>query len=280
MSYSINISSLLGGEALSEGDVKLNTYEFLKNNDDYISQSTAFLVFVDSMPPQSGNNGSYLEKFKNHDKFSSFTEALEEKYIPAYSYVHILQDNPTETKIALTTQLIKDVGIITLTNLDTSAISLIKCGYDMSDSIELAYYINDGVSPIRAEKYFTLNHKAQELCDYCRTIVAKDGEVNVDEIIIKAQEIEAKTTVTMEAQFEIVNGTLYFFNATTQEKIISLDLDEIRTMLGGEILAEKLRDETNILFDHIEKMGMNIDAEKVLDAVEKYSKEFNNQIKM
>ena len=130
-----------------------------------------------------------IEEFHASDDWLDMV--MESRY-PATNTHHILQEkNISEEKLELFLDLeIPGVTVSLLHELNTNIISLTACGMDLSESIELSYYLFDGVSPIIANDVYYVNDKLKELLVFCREKVKQHGYVNFYDIKNKWEEIK------------------------------------------------------------------------------------------
>jgi hypothetical protein len=119
-----------------------------------------------------------ISDFRDSDDFYS----MEDAYVPIYNYVHILQSRPSTADVLLVDKYVGNVSIIEIFDVDTYAIALTGCGMDLSDNIELAYYVIDGVSPVKASQIMSLGREAKELLLHCRKYAKEFGRVSPMEI--------------------------------------------------------------------------------------------------
>jgi hypothetical protein len=133
-------------------------------------------------------NKEELNNIEDIDEmFKKFVESEEddiyEKYCPVVNSQHVLQWEPDKEQIELIARLCPNVTIIYAPVVDVHLLTLSACGMDFSDELELAYWIIDGNSPIRAEWF--RDKEREELIKWYR----KNNQINFSEIKEKAREI-------------------------------------------------------------------------------------------
>lgn len=109
-------------------------------------------------------------------------DELRDTFCPMMNYVHILQQEPMEKQVALVEKYAGICVLIEIEKLDVYAIALTGGGMDLSDNIELAYYLTDGVSPIETRQVMSLSKDAERLLHFCRDKVRTTGSVCYSEI--------------------------------------------------------------------------------------------------
>jgi len=113
---------------------------------------------------------------------NNFISWCRKKIIEVINEIEVLQNKPTDKQIELVEKYAPVASVIHEYNLDFYGLGLRGCGMDLSEYLELAYYIIDGVSPIKARSIMSLSGKAKELLEFCRDTVKKDGSVSFYEI--------------------------------------------------------------------------------------------------
>lgn len=167
---------------------------------------------------------------KNKFLASEYFNEMESCYYPQFNYLHVLQNNSIPDKaIELCCKLTPDVVLVHSDELDTNFIALRSIGTDLSDQIELAYYIVDGVAPERAHDIFTLSEEAKKLLLDFREgkhpEMAEDDIEDIKENIIS--EVNKEGYLVLSA---IVCG--HFFRRRylyySEEEALELFLEEIK----------------------------------------------------
>jgi len=166
------------------------TFETISSDDEDLSNTE---IFEDWFEDRYGDRGLNLEDIRNGDiededlriyelvdefRDSDAYYDLEESYAPIYNFVHILEHKPSENDILMIEKYISNVVVVYLNEVDTYALALTGCGMDLSDCIELAYYIIDGRSPVEAKQIMSLDENAKKLLLFCR----KKKQISFNEI--------------------------------------------------------------------------------------------------
>jgi len=114
--------------------------------------------------------------------YSDLYNRLEDGYIPIYNFIHLLQGKPYDEWINLLSELTGSVCVIYIEDMDAHFIALLGCGMDMSDCIELGYYVLDGVSPVKASQVMSLSDNSEKLLLYCREYAKENGSIYFNKI--------------------------------------------------------------------------------------------------
>ena len=151
------------------------TWDVFEKDDKNIIKTEQFEYFYE--------NCGIKDKLEAVDMFRESEDYywLKESFIPIYNYVHILQEKPTDEQVELVSKYVKNCVIIYIEELDVYGIALTAAGTDLSDEIELAYYIIDGVSPIKTDQ-IDLDDEAAKLSEYCKDVIKKEGRVSLSKI--------------------------------------------------------------------------------------------------
>lgn len=102
---------------------------------------------------------------------------LKEGYGYMWNSVHVLQTEPSDKEIELVKKYAPEVGVIYSETLDTFFICILGAGMDVSASVELAYLIIDGKSPVKGDPYY-FDEKRKKLLEEFR----KDPEKAKEEM--------------------------------------------------------------------------------------------------
>jgi len=119
-----------------------------------------------------------IEEFRGSEDFYSIQDA----YTPIYNYVHVLQHEPTWKEVLLVDRYVGNVVVIEIEACDMFALALTGCGMDLSDNIELAYYLTDGQSPVKASQIMSLSKKAESMLLHFRKYAKEYGRVSPNEV--------------------------------------------------------------------------------------------------
>ena len=178
MSYTIyyEFDSKLEGK-----DYRNLTWDVLSGDCDKLVETEEFDRFYENYKGEviePDDKTAYIEKFMESDEYGN----LLDKYEPVYNYVYVLQKKPTKKQIRFVYNLAEKCIILYIKEFDIYVIALTSVGTDLSDEIELAYYLTDGVSPVKAKQIINLNKKGAKLLKYCRKVVEEKGKVTVNDI--------------------------------------------------------------------------------------------------
>ena len=154
-------------------------------DDKLLSKTEQFDYFYDDFSDERDEDEteeehriSLVDKFKETQAF----DELRETYVPMMNYMHILQDKPFEEQIQLVEKYAGVCVVIEMEDLDVCGLALTGGGMDLSDNIELAYYLTDGVSPVISRQVMSLGSTAEKLLEYCRRVVKGTGRVCHNEV--------------------------------------------------------------------------------------------------
>ena len=161
------------------------SFDCVLNNSELLTQTEEFEGWIEYMGYEK-NEGvdekefkeSLIEEFKDSDSYYD----LKESFIPMVNAIEVLQKEPTNKQVELVEKYAPVASVVHEYNLDFYGLGLRGCGMDLSEYIELAYYVVDGVSPIKARSIMSLTGKAKELLEFCRDAVEKDGSISFCEI--------------------------------------------------------------------------------------------------
>ena len=128
-----------------------------------------------------------LDMFKESDAYYEFVDS----FFPMMNYVHLLQFSAACDQINFLLEHDPVVAIGSITSIEADVICLTGGGMDLSDCIELAYYVIDGNSPVKCSQVMTVN---KDLIMFCREVIDKKGFVNFDAIVEFAKEGDSNDT--------------------------------------------------------------------------------------
>jgi len=154
-------------------------------DDKLLSKTEQFGYFYDDFSDEKDEDEteeehriSLVDKFKETQAF----DELRETYVPMMNYMHILQDKPFEEQVQLVEKYAGICVVIEMEDLDVCGLALTGGGMDLSDNIELAYYLTDGVSPVISRQVMSLGSTAEKLLEHCRKVVKETGRVCHNEV--------------------------------------------------------------------------------------------------
>lgn len=138
-------------------------------------------INMDKISKDEFDEDEAIEDFKNSSDYYDFLDS----FTPIYNFVHLLSDaNTDDENLILLNRLVGNIVVVVhIEDLDADVIALTGCGMDLSDDIELAYYILDGKSPIKARQIMSLSDDAEKLLKFCRDKAEFDKFVPNYEII-------------------------------------------------------------------------------------------------
>jgi len=119
-----------------------------------------------------------MEHFRNSDSYYE----IQDGYTPIYNYVHVLMSEPTSEEILLVDKYVGNVVVVEIDSCDTCVLALTGCGMDLSDNIEMAYYLTDGESPVRASQIMSLSTEAEAMLHHFRSYAKEFGRVSPIEV--------------------------------------------------------------------------------------------------
>ena len=151
------------------------TLNKLCNDDEAIVKTEVFEYWFNNT---YSKNCDKLEDFKQSNTFLE----LQDSYTPIYNYVHILSTFVDDDKIKIISKYVSNTVIIHLNYEDVNVIALTSYGMDFSDSIELAYYIADGKSPVISNHVISLDKNTEKLLYFCRNKTKEEGAVSMYDI--------------------------------------------------------------------------------------------------
>jgi hypothetical protein len=146
-------------------------------SDQYIVNSDEFEMWVDE---NINADDEYtieekIEMFKESESYFWYQDTLH----PMMNYVHILEYSVSCEAAQFLLDIDPTVVIGTIEALDTDVICLSGGGMDLSDCIELAYYVCDGKSPVRSSQPMVI---PEDIIMFCRDKVDTNGFVGMDDI--------------------------------------------------------------------------------------------------
>jgi hypothetical protein len=115
---------------------------------DVIIEDKEFLEYLENQ----GYERDEIEEINIDDLIEKYLEdyGYNDKFFPMIDYAHILQYEPKEEQIKKILDLLPDISVVYLKDLDSYALTLNACGSDLSYQLEAAYYLIDGISPIKS----------------------------------------------------------------------------------------------------------------------------------
>jgi len=170
------------------------SFEAISRDDDMLSRTEEFEYWFDE---NYGYDGLNIEEVRNgnvqddnlrlYEIMDMFRESdsyynLENSYTPIYNYVHILSSRPYDDAILMVEKYVGNVVVMHLNEVNADVLALTGCGMDLSDNLELAYYIMDGKSPIEAAQIMSLSKNAEYLLLFCRKKVKENDYVSINEM--------------------------------------------------------------------------------------------------
>ena len=155
-----------------------NLSQELLNDDDYLETTERYLWWLADeyklTPDECEEASEYCDEFRETNTWYE----LQDEYVPIMNYAYILQYKPRYEQVYLVAELVPTCSIIYIEDLGTYALGLTGGGMDLSDCLELAYMIIDGVSPIQTGQVMSLSDKATKLLYFCREYIAEHGSVH------------------------------------------------------------------------------------------------------
>lgn len=183
MSYTINFDKW--GDWYVE--YKNLTLDKLCSDDEAIIKTEDFCHWFNDVNDESIDsyiqNNLYddvLDQVESFKQSNAFLE-LQNSYTPVCNNVHILSTYVDGNRVKMISKHIGNVAIVHLNDADVDAIALTSYEMDFDDSIELAYYIADGKSPVIASYVASLDENAEKLLNFCRHI-SENCRVSMHEI--------------------------------------------------------------------------------------------------
>jgi len=173
MSFSINISNL-GIEEIDNLSINGLSDETIITTDEFDYWFNEEKVEYEEIEDTEDNRLDAVEEFK----MSSAYNELEDNYYPMMNEVEITQKSICSEKTDLLHQFVPNVSALFISSLNTYALGLNAAGMDLSDNLELAYYIVDGKSPIKANEILSLSDKATDLLKWCRNEISNNNFVD------------------------------------------------------------------------------------------------------
>lgn len=178
MSYTINVS--FGEKYEGEDFYNLSWNEF-DSKDENLIGTEQFDYFYDDYKDEFDAEYETEEEHKLGlvDKFreTQAYDELRDTFHPMMNYVHILQQEPLQEQIALVEKYAGVCVVLEFEDMDMYGLALTGGGMDLSDYLELAYYVTDGVSPIEAREVLSLGGEAKKLLEFCRSKAKETGSV-------------------------------------------------------------------------------------------------------
>lgn len=178
MSYTINYNFSEKYEGEDYENLSLN---LIMNDSEHLIKSDDFDCFYrnyenekDEFQELDEHKLSLVDEFRESDFIEGF--------IPMMNYVHILQREPDEDSIRLINEHCRNCVIISIDEIEVNGIALVSCGMDLSECIELSYFLIDGISPVSARQIMSLSEVASNLLIHCRDVAKKAGFVSLYEI--------------------------------------------------------------------------------------------------
>jgi len=161
MSYSVRIDQ---ERFTPYEDIENLTEQMLLNNNELFKKSEQFLYWVKDMSTLEMNEDETIEMFKESSACDELVRGLKS---PLY-YWDLLSFEPSEDRIELAYKLAPNCSVMYVEPLDSHFIALTGGGMDMNDTIELAYYILQGSSPIEASGFYTIGKIGENVLKRCR----------------------------------------------------------------------------------------------------------------
>ena len=168
MSYCISydFSTKLDGE-----DYENISWNELSGDNDKIIETEQFDYFYEDYKDEKDEDEteqehrlSLIETFECEQAY----DELRDTFAPIMNFIHILQQEPMEEQVKLVEEYAGVCVLISVDKLGVNGIALTGGGMDLSDNIELAYYLTDGTSPIKSTQIMSLSKKAEALLMFCR----------------------------------------------------------------------------------------------------------------
>jgi hypothetical protein len=147
-------------------------------SDEYILASSEFENWAEA------HLGSDIDSYTDEEKIDGFRDSddyfwYQDSMHPMMNYVHILEYNASCEAVQFLLDVNPTVVIGTIESLDVDVICLSGGGMDLSDCIELAYYVCDGKSPVKSSQPMVI---PKDIIMFCRDKVEESGFVHMDDI--------------------------------------------------------------------------------------------------
>ncbi len=181
MSYSVRIDQ---ERFTPYKDIENLTEQMLLNNNELLKKSEQFLYWAKDMITSEMNEDKTIEMFKESSACDELVRGLES---PLY-YWNLLSFEPSKDRIELTYKLAPNCSVMYVEPLDSHFIALTGGGMDMSDTIELAYYILQGSSPIEASGFYTIGKIGENVLKRCREEKKKVYQYELNDFVKEAEE--------------------------------------------------------------------------------------------
>ena len=179
MGYCVNYNF---GEKLEHEDYENLSWDVFEDDDINLINTDHFNYFYNDYKDEDEEDEeeyklSLIDDFKESQAYWE----LKETFFPMMNYIHILQHTPTGDRIDIVNKYADVCVVVSIEELDIQGLALTGGGMDLSDRLELAYYILDGVSPITSSD-ITMGKKSTKLLKHCREIAKKTGSISFNEI--------------------------------------------------------------------------------------------------
>ena len=181
MSYSVRIDQ---ERFTPYEDIENLTEQMLLNNNELFKKSEQFLYWVKDMSTLEMNEDETIEMFKESSACDELVRGLKS---PLY-YWDLLSFEPSEDRIELAYKLAPNCSVMYVEPLDSHFIALTGGGMDMNDTIELAYYILQGKSPVKASGFYTIGKVGEDVLKKCREAGSLILQCEMDSFIQEAKE--------------------------------------------------------------------------------------------
>jgi len=131
-----------------------------------------------------------IDEFREFVKENNYNDLMDASSTPMVNYVHILQQEPLTESVELLFKLTHTAQYYYIEIIDAYVIGLTGAGADLSEYIELAYWLADGYSPVEANDITFLDEDVKELILWCRKEKPSLGEIldKTKEIVRKKEE--------------------------------------------------------------------------------------------
>jgi len=181
MSYSVRINQ---ERFTPYEDIENLTEQMLLNNNELLKKSEQFLYWVEDMSTLEMDEDETIEMFKESSACDELVRGLES---PLY-YWDLLSFEPSEDRIELAYKLAPNCSVMYVEPLDSHFIALTGGGMDMNDTIELAYYILQGSSPIEASGFYTIGKIGENVLKRCREEKKRVYQYELNGFVKEAEE--------------------------------------------------------------------------------------------
>jgi len=184
MSYKVSICALRELVDVYTEDIASKMIEVVKKSKELMLEYYQFERFLEDNYGTSNIEKidvpftELIKEFEDYDLYYEFVD----KFDPMWCDIYITQYAPSNNELLLLAKHCPNIVWVEFSDV-FHGFALTGAGVDMSDRLELAYYIVDRESPIKARDKLLIGDKEWEAVLEARKIIKEQGVLDMEKIL-------------------------------------------------------------------------------------------------